>query len=234
VARTNGTHGKRGAERRTNAGGRGAPGKILRGSLHLPENGVFSHLGRLILDKLDRGVFVIDINSKLLDANTLALDLLKGGNGITLRKGLFRFTSPALNTRLSNLLDVRRESLVAKPAPFVASVRTTRNGSYRVVVYPASAETVTRRQVAFVVLTYPLDGQRDISAEVLQELYGLTPAQADVARHLFLGETVESTADTLGVSPNTVRSHLKQVFTKCEVQSQAELLHLLAAGPQKL
>jgi DNA-binding CsgD family transcriptional regulator len=31
-----------------------------------------------------------------------------------------------------------------------------------------------------------------------------------------------------------VRTHLKHVFTKCEVQSQGELLHLLAMGPHEL
>jgi DNA-binding CsgD family transcriptional regulator len=31
-----------------------------------------------------------------------------------------------------------------------------------------------------------------------------------------------------------VRSHLKQIFTKCEVKSQAELMHLLAQGPSSL
>ena len=59
-------------------------------------------------------------------------------------------------------------------------------------------------------------------------------AQADVARSLFAGHSVEETARLLGLSPNTVRTHLKQVFTKCEVNSQAELMHLLALGPQDL
>jgi DNA-binding CsgD family transcriptional regulator len=44
--------------------------------------------------------------------------------------------------------------------------------------------------------------------------------------------SVEETAGRLQLLLNTVRTHLKQSFSKCEVQSQAKLLHTLALGPQ--
>jgi DNA-binding CsgD family transcriptional regulator len=96
---------------------------------------------------------------------------------------------------------------------------------------PASAES---RAVVLAAYVYATDGRRDISVDLLRELYGFTRAQAEVARHLFAGRNVEQAAASLRVSPNTVRTHLKQVFTKCEVQSQAELMHLLALGPNSL
>ena len=95
-------------------------------------------------------------------------------------------------------------------------------------------EGADERNVAFVALIYAPDEQRDISTDVLRELYALTPAQAQVARSLFAGRNVEESAAALNLSLNTVRTHLKQIFTRCEVQSQAELLHLLAQGPQHL
>ena len=104
---------------------------------------------------------------------------------------------------------------------------------YRVVVTPVP-EGADERDVAFVALIYAPDEQRDIATDVLRELYALTPAQAQVARSLFAGRSVEESAAALNLSPNTVRTHLKQIFTRCEVQSQAELLHLLAQGPQHL
>jgi DNA-binding CsgD family transcriptional regulator len=55
-----------------------------------------------------------------------------------------------------------------------------------------------------------------------------------VARSLFAGQSVEETAAALGLSLNTVRTHLKSIFTRCSVQSQRELLHLLATGPLEL
>jgi DNA-binding CsgD family transcriptional regulator len=65
-------------------------------------------------------------------------------------------------------------------------------------------------------------------------VYGLTAAQSAVASSLFAGRSVEETANALDLSLNPVRTHLKQIFTKCEVNSQAELLYLLAMGPHEL
>ena len=77
-------------------------------------------------------------------------------------------------------------------------------------------------------------GSREIGIDVLMRLYGLTRAQADVARSLYAGYTVEQTATRLALSRNTVRTHLKQIFSRCEVRSQAELRHVLATGPRSL
>ena len=56
------------------------------------------------------------------------------------------------------------------------------------------------RGVAFVAVIYAPHETRDISPAVLLELYGLTRAQADVARRLYAGRSVEKTAAEL-ISP---------------------------------
>jgi DNA-binding CsgD family transcriptional regulator len=114
-----------------------------------------------------------------------------------------------------------------------ARVRCKGSDPYRIVVRPVPADS-DERKVAFFALLYAPNGLHGISIEVLHQVYGLTPAQSAVARSLFAGRSVEETANELDLSLNTVRSHLKQIFTKCEVNSQAELLHLLAMGPHDL
>jgi DNA-binding CsgD family transcriptional regulator len=49
---------------------------------------------------------------------------------------------------------------------------------------------------------------------------------------LFEGYALEEAGHRLGIALSTARTHLKHVFAKCEVQSQAELLQLLALGPR--
>jgi DNA-binding CsgD family transcriptional regulator len=195
--------------------------------------GGFSGLGRIILDKLDRGVVVLDAHGRVLDANSLALRVLEAGDGMALRSGRFVFADAALDARLSRLLDRRGSVAAERNTALTARVRRSNSASYRVVITPVP-EGADERDVAFVALIYAPDEQRDISTDVLRELYALTPAQAHVARSLFAGRSVEESAAALNLSLNTVRTHLKQIFTRCEVQSQAELLHLLAQGPQHL
>jgi DNA-binding CsgD family transcriptional regulator len=64
--------------------------------------------------------------------------------------------------------------------------------------------------------------ERAISHQVLRDLYGPTAAQAAVAALLFEGHSDDETAERLGLSINTVRSHLRHIFAKCEVRSQVD------------
>jgi DNA-binding CsgD family transcriptional regulator len=113
-----------------------------------------------------------------------------------------------------------------------ASVQRPGSATCRVLVSPIMIEDGQAHSVAYIVVIYAPAEQRAITHEVLLEIYGLTRAQADVARQLYAGLSVEETAAELRLSLNTVRTHLKQIFSKCNVQSQAELLHTLALGPQ--
>lgn len=234
-----GAEGKRRARgttaRQTNDGGRAVPGKVSRGPFQFVQAGGLSGLGRIILDKLDRGVVLLDARGRVLDANSLAARVLEAGDGIARRSGRFAFADAALDLRLSRMIAQRGSGVGVSGGTVAIAARVSRSGgaSYRVVVTPVPRDA-DERDVAFVALIYASDEQRDISTDVLRELYALTPAQAQVARSLFAGRSVEESAAALNLSLNTVRTHLKQIFTRCEVQSQAELLHLLAQGPQHL
>ena len=61
----------------------------------------------------------------------------------------------------------------------------------------------------------------------LNQLFGLTAAEARLVEHLLKGETLNSTADLLGVSRNTVRTQIKAVLHKTGTASQPELMRLL-------
>lgn len=95
------------AARQANDGGRAVPGKASRGPFHFVQAGGFSGLGRIILDKLDRGVVLLDARGRALDANSLAVRLLKAGDGMALRSGRFAFSDAALELRLSRMIAQR-------------------------------------------------------------------------------------------------------------------------------
>lgn len=63
---------------------------------------------------------------------------------------------------------------------------------------------------------------------MLVEAFGLSEAEIDVARHLFEGYTVAQIALLRATSEGTVRNQIKSVFFKTEVNSQANLVRLLA------
>ena len=65
------------------------------------------------------------------------------------------------------------------------------------------------------------------SAEVIQGLFDLTPAEARVARALGRGESVAEIAERSAVAQPTVRNQIREIFAKTGVHRQAHLVGLL-------
>jgi DNA-binding CsgD family transcriptional regulator len=55
-------------------------------------------------------------------------------------------------------------------------------------------------------------------------LAGLTPREWEIARRLAEGDRVQLVVEDLGIAENTVRNHLKSIFRKLRVASQAQLV----------
>jgi DNA-binding CsgD family transcriptional regulator len=68
------------------------------------------------------------------------------------------------------------------------------------------------------------------SAQVIQGLFDLSPAEARVARGIAAGKTVDDLANEVGLAVATVRSQLKSVFNKTGVSRQAELVGILVGS----
>jgi DNA-binding CsgD family transcriptional regulator len=68
------------------------------------------------------------------------------------------------------------------------------------------------------------------SAQVIQGLFDLTPAEARIARGIAAGKTVEELASDGGLAAGTVRQQLKSVFSKTGVSRQADLVGILVGS----
>ncbi|MFW6049846.1 MAG: helix-turn-helix transcriptional regulator [Myxococcota bacterium] len=69
-----------------------------------------------------------------------------------------------------------------------------------------------------------------VSVQDLQRAHGLTRAEARVAVRIGEGKAVPDIAEELGISVQTVRTHLKRAYAKTGARRQAELARLVLAG----
>ena len=78
-------------------------------------------------------------------------------------------------------------------------------------------------------IVFVVDPERSpISPErYLRRLYNLTRAEAAVAAEVLEADGLQAVAGRLGVSLETVRTHLAHVFAKTGTRRQAELVRLL-------
>jgi DNA-binding CsgD family transcriptional regulator len=65
-------------------------------------------------------------------------------------------------------------------------------------------------------------------AAYLAAIYRLSPAEADIAMRLFEGKMRPDIAEARGVTAETLRGQIKQIYLKCGVDSEAGLMRLLA------
>lgn len=61
----------------------------------------------------------------------------------------------------------------------------------------------------------------------LQGLFGLTPAEANIAAALGDGKSVDDIITNFGISLNTARTHLKTIFAKTNTNRQGQLVALI-------
>jgi DNA-binding CsgD family transcriptional regulator len=87
-----------------------------------------------------------------------------------------------------------------------------------------------REARAAVFVADPERGVR-VQADVLQQLWGLTRAEAAIATRLAAGESVADIADALALGGGTVRWHVKNVLGKTRTSRQADLVRVITTGP---
>lgn len=82
-----------------------------------------------------------------------------------------------------------------------------------------------------VLLASDPDVHYEIQRGALSEMYGMTGAEADVAGMLAEGLSPDEISHDLGISMNTVRTHMKRAFEKTRVGRQADLVRVLLSNP---
>lgn len=186
------------------------------------------------VDLLPIGVIVLDGEGRVLKSNALAKILLARGDG------LFEQSDGLGATNAKAGLELRRAIKTAGVGhgnvPPMAVCLPRWDGKPLSVIVAAApmrgflgADTVGLANV--VVFVSAPESPLDPAPGVIQQLFGLTPAEARVAECIVGGQSIDETAVSCRVTRGTVRTHLKRVFEKTEVGSQSALVRLVLNTP---
>jgi len=210
----------------------GSSRRIVGGKSGRPASGLAA-AALATLDKLNRGVVLIDDTARVGFMNRAAKGMLGRQSGLWLRNGRLEFIGHEAARRFEQYLARAADqdgggSLVLR----VSGAR--QQDAYRVLVSPLERLGFDADAAYCVFIYQPDAGNRPLPDKVLAQLYGLTPSESRLANALFVGKSLGDAAQQVDVTVNTAKSVLKKVFAKCGVASQAELLQLLALGPRAL
>jgi DNA-binding CsgD family transcriptional regulator len=137
-----------------------------------------------------------------------------------------RLFSPETNRVLDECLAAMQSGNEGKPLASRSIALPRSEGMEAAVLHlvPVSgfARDIFSTAAFFVILT-PLDATRLAPVELIQGLFDLTTMEARVARALATGSDIGGTAENFGISRETVRAHLKSIFSKTGFSRQTDL-----------
>lgn len=166
----------------------------------------------------------INVHGRVVDSNALFGRRFES-TAIDARNRL-RLSNPEANAVLDQCLAAARAGNDGKPLASrsiaLSRTETTEAAVLHLVPVTGFARDLFAAAAFFVILT-PLDATRLPPVELIQGLFDLTTMEARVARALATGSDIGTAAEAFGISRETVRAHLKNIFSKTGFSRQTDL-----------
>jgi DNA-binding CsgD family transcriptional regulator len=186
-----------------------------------------------VLDQLAEPLVLLDRYRDLVFTNVTACRLGKSNGGFNISNGRFSTGCAESDRELDKLL----ESMSERPedgtiVPRQRGLRVPRRGLrrdwaiilHRLIVDDASEYM---QGPVFLLQAHSRITMRACIAGVLMDCYGATHAEAAAASAVLSAGSTKGASRSLHRSSETVRSHLKSLFRRCDVHSKTELGALL-------
>ena len=183
-----------------------------------------------VLDHMKIGVVIVNRHNDILIKNQEAENALIADNGLALsRDQKINLRSPeqmaALNARI---LDASNMQQPTKSDTIMTVNKRDDSLPWILEIIPLSnlsGDMEASFQGAAIFITDP-DREDVISTKGMEALFNLTPAESEVCALLTRGMKIEDVAESRNVSTATVRSQVKDLFSKTNSNSQIDLVRL--------
>ncbi|MBA1146900.1 helix-turn-helix transcriptional regulator [Ectothiorhodospiraceae bacterium WFHF3C12] len=185
------------------------------------------------LDGIGVACFLLDDTGRLTHTNGVGEALIRDDTRFRLSGGRLLAAAPQCGGGHEPLIE-----LLSRPDmhPLTSNqpllLRSPDNHGPHLVAISAPAQgAVSGSRADTAVYVGNLDETGVLDASLLRELYGLTPAEANLAIGLGRGSELAQIADDWAVSRETLRTHLKRVLAKTGTSRQVELIRLICGKP---
>lgn len=185
---------------------------------------------RRALDGLATGVLLLDRSGTVVFANVAAEAILRQRDGLSM--GQYHALLAAKSDETAQLRRLIGGCSLPGGGGAMRLTRPSGLEALEAIVIPVRRrleEKLPAQATAILYLRDPAAELRPAPA-ALRSLLGLTAAETELALRLLAGATLDDVAAGRGVSRETVRSQLKELFRKTETSRQADLLRKLAAS----
>jgi DNA-binding CsgD family transcriptional regulator len=184
------------------------------------------------VDHLAVGTILLDERGRIIRCNAAATRIAERGLGLVMQGERLAAAASSGTQRLDETIARALEARQRDGPGLVEALRLADPDGFDslgvlVRALPRDERSEGGAQPAVVVFVGDPDAAEAIPSEVVRGLFGLTPAEAELATRLAAGLSLDEAAADLEIARNTARAHLRSVFEKSGVGRQADLVRLV-------
>lgn len=201
---------------------------MLRGKLLLRQ----ADIADAVLDSSPLAIIAVDHHRRPVYCNKQAEALLHAGYLFTTRGGELCTVESRQEGQFDAALE--RTLKTRRPSNIFLKARVTdgKERSYSLtLIYMPQHDPSALNQFTVLCLIAPLGTRRIATGHQLMEIFGLTAAEARLARALAQGMRLEDYATCNDLALPTVKTQLRGIFAKTTTSRQAELVRLITEIP---
>lgn len=183
-----------------------------------------------MLDRLDKGAFLVDASARVLLVNREAERSMGAIGGLRVVNGTLRARTASDTAKLHGLVaGCAAQGNESGSGGLLLVGRGPDRAPITVSVLPFRSEpTVFSERPAAIIFEFDTDRSVKSASDRVKLRFGLTLAESAFANEIVMGDGIQASADRLGISRSTARTHLLHIFRKTGTNRQAELVRLLS------
>jgi len=180
------------------------------------------------IDALSTAILLVDGELSILHANAAATDLLNDGNTLFASGGRLIGRAIGVTSALSAAVvqGIEDPAKLGRQGLGIPIVDTD-GVAGALYVLPLQPAAVRQERQPSAAIFYARQGTAFIpDTQLVEDLFGLTPAEAKVFDEMVRGSTMAEAARNLGIAISTVKTHLLRTYSKTGLNRQADLAQL--------
>jgi DNA-binding CsgD family transcriptional regulator len=185
-----------------------------------------------MLNASETACILLDEAGRIIYLNEAAQAFVSASDGILVQDDRIVPVERSKRKQFQELVNAARSAKVGSPGGAIALGRGPSKRPLQLHISPFRLKSAHRSSVRVLILATDPDQPIRFPDAILRQMYGLTPAETEIANGLLTGCSLEEIAALRKVSESTVRSQMKSVFGKTDTRRQGDLIRLLMTLPK--
>jgi DNA-binding CsgD family transcriptional regulator len=187
------------------------------------------------LDNLSFGVLILDASGRVIESSSAAQEIMCSPDS-----GVHVNTEQRICLREPANTELYRWLVAGAPPPrnFDGLLHVQRPSKQPISVLVSPLPQKTQSWIGgdprWMLLLFDPERRTQVSIALIARDLGISAREAEIAALLTVGYDLNNIALRLNISANTVRTHLKTIFSKTGIHTQSELIRRIAVGPSAI